>query len=257
MCSFSLSTSPIFIHELEPCLNSRTLSLSNFLWSKYLSIVNERSVSDEFYYHYLASINSGFEAGMKLEYCYDIQQDLYWLTQIQLVSHSLILLHYVGIPEEDTSNDFWAYVYEQRCHPIGWCKVNSKLMLPPAIVTKGVIQQTGNATNTIINGNDKQTLNNEEGNEQFETPASYLFDQVNFNVLNFIVLNQLKMINYEYLHHSFNEQMIRKFQNSLRVRKRRLLFCEYEIKYFFIHFHSIIVKKISFQRSKVTLEREK
>ena len=54
-----------------------------------MSLIDERSVSEEFFDHYLTSINSGFEIDMKLEYCYDIQRDLYWLTQIQLVSDRL------------------------------------------------------------------------------------------------------------------------------------------------------------------------
>ena len=109
---------------------------------------------------------------MKLEYCYDTQRDLYWLTQIQLVCQGLVLLHYIGIPEDDTSNDFWAYIYEQRCHPIGWCKEHSKLMLPPPIVTKRAIQQTAMNNHIITNGFDKQT------NDEFQTPANYLFDKV-------------------------------------------------------------------------------
>jgi hypothetical protein len=112
---------------------------------------------------------------MKLEYCYDTQRDLYWLTQIQLVSHCLLLLHFIGIPDDDTSNDFWAYIYEQRCHPIGWCKENSKLMLPPPIVTKRAIQQTPINSNLITNGIDKHTIKGE--NDELQTPPSYLFDK--------------------------------------------------------------------------------
>jgi hypothetical protein len=111
---------------------------------------------------------------MKLEYCYDLQRDLYWLTQIQLVSHSLILLHYVGIPEDDTSNDFWAYIYGERCHPIGWCKDNSKLMIPPPVVTTRAVQQIN-----MINGNEKQSILNKGENEQLQTPPEYLFNKVN------------------------------------------------------------------------------
>ena len=111
---------------------------------------------------------------MKLEYCYDTQRGLYWLTQIQFVSHGLILLHYIGIPDDDTSNDFWAHIYDQRCHPIGWCKDNSKLMLPPPVVTKRAIQQTA----LISNGLDK--ANNKGDNEGVQTPPSYVFDKVRF-----------------------------------------------------------------------------
>jgi hypothetical protein len=144
---------------LKPCLNPS--SSSSFTWSKYLSLVGERSVSDEFFDHYSASIESGLKIDMKIEYCYDIEHDLYWLTQIQLVSHSLIRLHYVGIPEDDTSNDFWAYIYDQRCHPIGWCKENSKSMSPPPSI----------AMKQISNGND-ENVNIDQ------TPPVYLFDKV-------------------------------------------------------------------------------
>ncbi|CAF1351202.1 unnamed protein product [Rotaria sordida] len=101
-------------YELERCLNSSRLNSLNFLWSKYLSSIDKQSFD-----HYLVSIESDFDIDMKREYCYDIQRDLYWLTQIQLISHSLLLLHYVRLPDDDTSNDFWAYIYEQRCHSIG------------------------------------------------------------------------------------------------------------------------------------------
>ncbi|CAF1122100.1 unnamed protein product [Rotaria sp. Silwood1] len=175
----SSSNQIIKIHQLEPCLNSSHLSSVNFLWSKYLSKIDERSVSEEFFDHYLSSIQSGFEINMKLEYCYDIQRDLYWLTQIQLISHCLLLLHYVGLPDDDTSNDFWAYIYEQRCHPIGWCKENSKLMSPPLIVTKRAIQQSTLNNNYITsNGNDKQSnIIKGDTNNINQTPPSYLFDK--------------------------------------------------------------------------------
>ena len=144
-------------------------------------LIGERSVSDEFFDHYLASIQSGFEIDMKLEYCYDIQRDLYWLTKIQLISHSLILLHFLGLPEDDRSNDFWTYVYEQRCHPIGWCKENSKLMLPPPIVTKRAIQQTVLNNNIMTNGNEKQSIViKEENGDVYQTPPAYLFNKVIF-----------------------------------------------------------------------------
>ena len=161
----------IRINELEPCFDSSPYDPSSFLWSKYLSILNERSISDEFFDHYLSSLHSGFELDMKLEYCYDIQRDLYWLTQIQLVSHCLVYLHYIGIPDDDTSNDFWANIYDQRCRPIGWCKEHSKLMLPPPILTKRTTQQT--TIPSLNNGFDKHYEN-----EQLQTPKDFLFDRV-------------------------------------------------------------------------------
>jgi hypothetical protein len=169
---FSLSSSCIVLHELQSCVNFSSSSCSHFLWSTYLSFIGERSVSEEFFDHYLASIQPGVKANMKLEYCYDVQHDLYWLAQIQFVSYYLIRLHYLGIPEEDTSNDFWAHIYGQRCHPIGWCKENSKLMLPPPVLTKRVIPQAASNSNTasiVIKG---------ENADAYQTPPAYLFDQV-------------------------------------------------------------------------------
>jgi hypothetical protein len=176
------------LHELEPSLDSAGYSSSDFLWSKYFSLIGERSVSDEFFDHYLASIESGLEIDMKLEYCYDLQRDLYWLTQIQLVSHSLMLLHYVGLPDDDTTHDFWAYLYEQRCHPIGWCREHSKLMLPPPIFTKRAIQQaaSSSAISTLTAMEyDKHTVKNKDdnadGQQASQTPPIYLFDKVTAN----------------------------------------------------------------------------
>ena len=186
--SSSSPTSRVVIHELELSCNPSPLSSSsNFLWSTYLSLIGERSVSDEFFDHYLASIDSSLQIDMNLEYCYDLQRDLYWLAQIQLVSHCLILLRYVGLPDDDASQDFWANIYGQRCHPIGWCRENSKLMLPPPIVTKRAIQQqASNHPPVISNGNEPSLVlvkgENDETQPIRQSPAAYLFDKVKARV---------------------------------------------------------------------------
>lgn len=118
---------------------------------------------------------------MKLEYCYDKQRDLYWLVQIQLVSDRLVFLHYVGLPDNDTSCDFWADIYGQQCHPVGWCKEKSKLLIPPPIVTKRAIQHASmNYSNgSNINNSDKQTPGNRVDGGESLTPPQHIFDQVN------------------------------------------------------------------------------
>jgi hypothetical protein len=122
---------------------------------------------------------------MKIEYCYDIQQDFYWLTQIKLVSHCFIFLHYVGLSEDKKLNDFWTNIYDQRCHPIGWCKENSKLMIAPSIVT----QQTSLNNSITSNGNENEDIN--------QIPPNYLFDKVNFFIRFLFLL-------YIILEHRFN-----------------------------------------------------
>ena len=138
-----------------------------FRWSEYFSQVDERAVSEEFFDHYLASISSLFQVDMFIEYCYDLPRDLYWLTRIRLVSHRLLRLHYVGLPDSDTSQDFWADAHGQRCHPIGWCRDQSKLMLPPSLVTKRAVQPV-----TANNGLDKAEQ------EERGSPPAYAFDPV-------------------------------------------------------------------------------
>lgn len=107
---------------------------------------------------------------MIIEYCYDIEQQFYWKCQIQFVSNHLLRLHYLGIPKEQISTDFWALFSNQRCHPIGWCEANSKSIIPPS---------------NISLTNDNQ--------ENYQTPADYLFNQVNICSLkrDFVFLIQI------------------------------------------------------------------
>lgn len=144
----------IVIHELESSVHSS----SNFTWSNYFSLIGERSVSEEFFDHYLASIESGLKEEMIVEYCYDIDQQFYWKCQIQFVSNRLLRLHFLGISNEQISTDFWALFSHERCHPIGWCEQNSKSLIPPPNVSP--------------------LLSTNENHENYPTPAEYLFNQV-------------------------------------------------------------------------------
>lgn len=167
VCSLFRS-SRVILHDLQISSEVVPRSTSNpFRWSEYLSAIDERAVSEEFFDHYLASISSIFQVDMFIEYCYDLPGGLHWLTRIRLVSHRLLRLHYVGLPDSDTSQDFWADVYGQRCHPIGWCRDQSKLMLPPSLVTKRAVQQA-----STTNGLDKA-----EQEERGSLPT-YAFDPV-------------------------------------------------------------------------------
>lgn len=41
-----------------------------------------------------------------------------------------VKLRYEGL-EDDASQDFWMNLGSPDIHPIGWCAVNSKLLVPP------------------------------------------------------------------------------------------------------------------------------
>lgn len=41
-----------------------------------------------------------------------------------------VLLRYEGF-ESDSSHDFWVNMGAVDVHPIGWCAINSKILVPP------------------------------------------------------------------------------------------------------------------------------
>ena len=136
----------MIIHELKPSIH---IEEKPFIWSKYLSIVDERSISEEFFDHFLASIQSDLETEMIIEYVYDLQQEVVCFAQIQLVSHQFVRLHLLGLPENVQHDDFWTSIYDSRCHSIGWAEENQKTFVSKQIDPK-----------------------------DFTSPPSHVFDQV-------------------------------------------------------------------------------
>ncbi|CAF0799119.1 unnamed protein product [Didymodactylos carnosus] len=141
-----------------------------FNWCSYLSLVSCRSVAEDYFDHYIFSIEHGFKDGMKLEYLYDKQHDYYWLIEIQLSCKNLLLLRYVGLQDNDDEYDFWCDVYQKELHPIGWCRENKKLMFPPTIVTDRNQSGTNKPPSFDIEKLHEQEMNG-------ESAPAYLFDK--------------------------------------------------------------------------------
>lgn len=55
---------------------------------------------------------------------------VYWIATIVLLAGYKALLRFEGL-EDDDSRDFWCNLGTADVHPIGWCAVNSKLLVPP------------------------------------------------------------------------------------------------------------------------------
>ncbi|KAI7797322.1 lethal(3)malignant brain tumor-like protein 2 [Triplophysa rosa] len=55
---------------------------------------------------------------------------VYWIATIVLLAGYKALLRFKGF-EDDDSRDFWCNLGTADVHPIGWCAVNSKLLVPP------------------------------------------------------------------------------------------------------------------------------
>uniref|UniRef100_A0A8C9V418 L3MBTL histone methyl-lysine binding protein 2 n=1 Tax=Scleropages formosus TaxID=113540 RepID=A0A8C9V418_SCLFO len=55
---------------------------------------------------------------------------VYWIASIICLAGYKALLRYEGF-EDDSSHDFWCNLGTVDIHPIGWCAVNGKLLVPP------------------------------------------------------------------------------------------------------------------------------
>ncbi|XP_061764963.1 lethal(3)malignant brain tumor-like protein 2 isoform X1 [Nerophis ophidion] len=58
----------------------------------------------------------------------------YWIATIIQMAGYKALLRYEGF-ECDSSRDFWCSLVSGKLHPIGWCAMTSKLLVPPQDVT--------------------------------------------------------------------------------------------------------------------------
>ncbi|XP_029446321.1 lethal(3)malignant brain tumor-like protein 2 isoform X2 [Rhinatrema bivittatum] len=55
---------------------------------------------------------------------------VYWIASVVRIAGYKVLLRYEGF-EEDSSHDFWCNLGMVDIHPIGWCAINSKILVPP------------------------------------------------------------------------------------------------------------------------------
>ncbi|XP_061495228.1 lethal(3)malignant brain tumor-like protein 2 isoform X2 [Rhineura floridana] len=58
---------------------------------------------------------------------------VYWIASVVKIAGYKALLRYEGF-ESDSSNDFWVNLGTVDVHPIGWCAVNSKILVPPQTI---------------------------------------------------------------------------------------------------------------------------
>ena len=121
----------------------------SFRWASYLSLVDERAISEEFFDHYLASLQSDLECEMIIEYVYEREKQLVCFAQIQLVSQQFVRLHLLDLPENERRDDFWTSIHDSHCHPIGWAEANQKTFVSKPVESK-----------------------------DFSTPPAHVFDQV-------------------------------------------------------------------------------
>ncbi|XP_055993525.1 lethal(3)malignant brain tumor-like protein 2 isoform X1 [Sorex fumeus] len=74
--------------------------------------------------------------GMKVEVLNSdavLPSRVYWIASVIQAAGYRVLLRYEGF-ENDASHDFWCNLGTVDVHPIGWCAINSKILVPPRTI---------------------------------------------------------------------------------------------------------------------------
>ncbi|XP_077195502.1 lethal(3)malignant brain tumor-like protein 2 isoform X2 [Paroedura picta] len=74
--------------------------------------------------------------GMKVEVLNSdavLPSRVYWIASVVKIAGYKALLRYEGF-ENDSSHDFWVNLGMIDIHPIGWCAINSKILVPPQTI---------------------------------------------------------------------------------------------------------------------------
>lgn len=67
----------------------------------------------------------------------DVAQEdkVYWIATVIKINGYLAKLRYEGY-EDDDSHDFWAYLFNEDVHGVGWCASQGKTLVPPHDILK-------------------------------------------------------------------------------------------------------------------------
>ncbi|XP_072523059.1 lethal(3)malignant brain tumor-like protein 2 isoform X1 [Salminus brasiliensis] len=109
-------------------------SSSGFDWGSYLKKHGYLAAPVSCFRHVpLCAQWEDIEVGLQVEVLNShaaLMTKVYWMATIIRLAGYKALLRYEGF-EDNTSHDFWCNLGSAEVHPIGWCAVNSKLLVPP------------------------------------------------------------------------------------------------------------------------------
>ncbi|XP_069087231.1 lethal(3)malignant brain tumor-like protein 2 isoform X2 [Pleurodeles waltl] len=119
----------VFIPPVVPA----SLSMG-FDWGTYLQEENHKAAPVNCFKHVpLSDYWDDVVKGMKVESLNtdaSMPSRVYWIASVIQIAGYKVLLRYEGF-ENDSSQDFWFNLGSLDIHPIGWCAVNSKILVPP------------------------------------------------------------------------------------------------------------------------------
>lgn len=125
------------VHKAPPAPSS----MDGFEWGAYLDKETSLAVSVSCFRHApLCAQWDDITVGIKVEVLNTnavLPSKVYWIATVIQISGYKALLRYEGF-EHDSSKDFWCSLVSGELHPIGWCAMTSKLLVPPQDVTQNI-----------------------------------------------------------------------------------------------------------------------
>ncbi|XP_076856498.1 lethal(3)malignant brain tumor-like protein 2 [Brachyhypopomus gauderio] len=110
---------------------------AGFDWGVYLEKHGSVATPVTCFHHApLCALWEDIDVGLRVEVLHThagLQTKVYWIATILRVAGYRAQLRYEGLDEDD-SHDFWCNLGTAEVHPIGWCAVHSKLLVPPQVV---------------------------------------------------------------------------------------------------------------------------
>ncbi|XP_074127902.1 lethal(3)malignant brain tumor-like protein 2 isoform X1 [Sminthopsis crassicaudata] len=108
-----------------------------FDWGKFLKEHNYKAAPVSCFKHVpLFDQWDDVVKGMKVEVLNNdavLPSRVYWIASVIQTAGYRVLLRYEGF-ENDSSHDFWCNLGTVDVHPIGWCAINSKILVPPQTI---------------------------------------------------------------------------------------------------------------------------
>ncbi|XP_038148088.1 scm-like with four MBT domains protein 2 [Cyprinodon tularosa] len=104
-----------------------------FIWEEYMEDTGAAAAPHTTFRHVEISLQSSFQPGMKLEVANKSVPETYWVATIITTCGQLLLLRYSGYGD-DRKADFWCDVMTAELHPVGWCSLNDKTLMPPEAI---------------------------------------------------------------------------------------------------------------------------
>lgn len=125
------------VHKAPPAHSS----MDGFEWGAYLDKETSLAVPVSSFRHApLCAQWDNIAVGIKVEVLNTnavLPSKVYWIATVIQISGYKTLLRYEGF-EHDSSKDFWCSLVSGELHPIGWCAMTSKLLVPPQDVTQNI-----------------------------------------------------------------------------------------------------------------------